>query len=148
MGPEIKYSSFKELCQSRGLKATSQRFIIYKMLAASCHHPTADQLLRQVASSLPGLGRDTVYRALNLLVDYGLAFKLSLPGGAARFDGDPRPHHHFYCSVCGAVADFQWPAFAALAWPAEVAALGRPRLATAVIVGQCRTCSLPLADSA
>lgn len=135
-----KYVHFKELCQDGGLKATNQRFIIYKTLADSLEHPTADQLFDIVAPNLPGLSRDTVYRTLNILAEKGLAIKLVMPGGATHFDGDLSPHHHFLCEGCGGIFDLPWPEFDALPWPEAVLALGRPRRAQTLIVGTGSCC--------
>ncbi len=91
----IKYGRFKELCQERGLKATSQRFIILNTLISKASHPTADQLFDDVTAKLPSVSRDTVYRTLNIFAASGLVKRLMMPGGATHFDGDMEKHHHF-----------------------------------------------------
>jgi Fur family peroxide stress response transcriptional regulator len=136
----LKYDHFKELCQGCGLKATSQRFTIYKNLAASYSHPTADQLFDIVSTKLPGIGRDTVYRTLNILADCGIVKRLPMPGGATHFDGGKSPHHHFLCESCGKILDFEWPAFDSLAWPEPATIMGTPKTASVLISGQCLDC--------
>jgi Fur family peroxide stress response transcriptional regulator len=138
--PELKYDQFKGLCQASGLKATNQRYGILKILMETANHPTADSLFSMVRPHLPGLGRDTVYRTLNTLADYGLAKKLVMPGGAAHFDGNVSPHHHFLCEACGRIFDLAWPAFEALPWPAEAERLGLVNNASALLMGLCRGC--------
>jgi Fur family peroxide stress response transcriptional regulator len=130
-----KYAHFKELCQGGGVKVTHQRFVIYKRLVDCQEHPTADRLYEMVAPEVPGLSRDTVYRTLHLLAEKGLALKLVMPGGAARFDGDLSLHHHFLCESCGRVFDLPWPEFDALPWPESALKLGRPRRAQTLILG-------------
>lgn len=136
----IKYDHFKELCQARALKATSQRFVIYKNLVSSYAHPTADQLFESVSSKFPGIGRDTVYRTLNILADCGMVKRLAMPGGATRFDGDNNPHHHFLCEGCGKILDFEWPDFDSLGWPDPLFLMGTPHTASVLVSGQCRNC--------
>ncbi len=137
---DMKYEHFKAICQDSGLKATSQRFLIYKALADNRNHPTADRLYEMVAPNLPGLSRDTVYRTLNMLASCGLAQKLIMPGGATHFDGDNSAHHHFLCEKCGEIFDMDWGEFDALIWPESALKIGRPDRASVLVAGACRTC--------
>lgn len=136
----LEYDHFKSICQKGGLKATSQRFIIYKRLLEGANHPTADQLYDEVSPDLPGLSRDTVYRTLNMLADCGLAIKLVMPGGATHFDGDVSRHHHFLCEACGRIFDFEWPAIGELPWPDAAWRIGTPKQTSVLILGACRNC--------
>jgi len=140
---ELKYEHFKTICQDSGLKATTQRFILYKALLANGNHPTADQLYDSAAPDLPGLSRDTVYRTLNMLASCGLAQKLVMPGGATHFDGDTSAHHHFLCEKCGEIFDLSWLDFDALPWPETLRQIGRPKRALVLIAGVCRVCGPP-----
>ncbi len=135
-----RYEHFREMCQGGGIKVTCQRFIIFEALKSVSVHPTADQLYELVYEKLPSISRDTVYRTLNILAERGLARKLTTPGGAARFDGDLSPHHHFLCESCETVLDVAWPEFSCLSWPAEVYRLGQPRRASVLITGLCLDC--------
>jgi Fe2+/Zn2+ uptake regulation proteins len=89
---------------------------------------------------LPGLGRDTVFRTLNIFTEYGLASKLTMPGGATHYDGDTEVHHHFLCGRCGVIQDLLWPAFEALPWPEELFLMAKPRGASVLFNGLCRIC--------
>lgn len=137
----LEYNNFKAICQKSGLKATSQRFIIYKKLLEQASHPTADQLYDEVSPDLPGLSRDTVYRTLNMLAERGLAIKLVMPGGATHFDGDVSRHHHFLCESCGRIFDFDWPAIGELPWPDEAWEIGSPKQTSVLILGACHGCN-------
>lgn len=53
---------------------------------------------------MPGVSLPTVYAALELLAGLGLAARVEA-GRAVRFDPRTQPHHHFVCTVCGAVTD-------------------------------------------
>ena len=68
------------------LKYSRQRESIKNYLASTTEHPTA-------------------YRNLNLLTDLGEAVKITTPDGGDRFDGDVRPHNHFFCTCCKRVLD-------------------------------------------
>lgn len=134
------YYHFKHICQARGFKATSQRYVIFQTLLSRYDHPTADHLFELVAPSLPGLSRDTVYRTVNLLAEHGLAKKLAIAGEATRFDANLSPHHHFICEICGLLYDIPWPEFDALPWPKAAFSLGNPRQVTVYISGQGPCC--------
>ena len=137
---ELKYEHFKQVCQEVGLKITNQRYIVLKILVESTEHPTADRLFSLAAAYLPGLGRDTVYRTLNTLLERGLLRKLVMPGGATHFDGNILPHHHFLCEACGEICDLSWPAFEALPLPEEASRFGRVNNVSVLMRGLCRPC--------
>ena len=55
--------------------------------------------------SCPGTSTPTVYAALDLLVDLGLARRIDAGAGAALYDARPEPHQHTVCRRCGRVDD-------------------------------------------
>lgn len=59
------------------------------------------------------IGRASVYRVLELLVELGLVERLNVGGGQARFETiDPsgEHHHHLVCERCGRLVAFDDPA--------------------------------------
>lgn len=83
-----------ELFRSRGLRCTRQREQVYSALASSKSHPTAEELLASLDSTTPSVSLATVYNTLDTLVEVGLARRVSVQGGPARFDADLAPHVH------------------------------------------------------
>jgi Fe2+ or Zn2+ uptake regulation protein len=83
---------------------TRQRELILEFLRASEEHPTAAQTHRALRRRLPSLSLGTVYRNLEVLVSEGVVDEVPAAGGA-RYDGNPKPHHHFICERCGAIDD-------------------------------------------
>lgn len=56
--------------------------------------------------------RGTIYRTLDLLVDYGLVERVVVDGGQARFEPvEPNGHHHHHlvCGQCGKLVAFDDP---------------------------------------
>lgn len=98
---------------SRGtacLRLTPQRRAVLLALRDSADHPTAADLYARVRQRLPGIGAATVYRALHLLVEAGLAVELSIGDkAAARYDGNLERHDHLVCVGCGRVVDVALP---------------------------------------
>lgn len=78
-----------------GLRRTRQREVIYRELARTCSHPTAEELLRLAHVHTPELSLATVYNTLEALVRGGLCRKIAPAGGGAwRYDADLHPHAH------------------------------------------------------
>lgn len=84
---------------------SQQRDALLAMLARRKDHPTARELHAEVCRRLPHVSLATVYRNLELFVQQGLAVKLQVPGGEARFDGKRGHHGHVRCVKCGRIAD-------------------------------------------
>ncbi len=121
--------------RARGMRVTPQRLAVHGALQALGRHSTAEEVLARVHGTVPGVSLPTVYAALELLSDLGLANRVQA-GRAVRFDPRTRPHHHLVCTVCGAVEDLDadvelGPAVAAArdlgaeAYGAEITVRGR-----------------------
>ena len=93
------------------LKYSRQRESIKNYLASTTEHPTADTVYMHVKEEFPNISLGTVYRNLNLLTDLGEAVKITTPDGGDRFDGDVRPHNHFFCTCCKRVLDINMESF-------------------------------------
>ena len=64
----------------------------------------------EIDRRLPGVGRATVYRALEQLEGLGLIQRVDLGGDAAgyeRVDAGGHHHHHIVCEQCGRVVAFE-----------------------------------------
>jgi Fur family peroxide stress response transcriptional regulator len=105
------------ICRSRGVPCTVQRRTILQAVVESNNHPTADEVLEAVKGRLLGLSRTTVYRVLDALADWGVIRRLQHAGGAARFDGKTRRHHHLVCNKCHKVIDLDDPGLDRLRLP-------------------------------
>ena len=101
---EQRLTFFEEECRNRGLRVTEQRREIFKTVAASHSHPSAEDVFAQVREKLANVSLDTVYRTLASLAEMELIIRVGTPY-KERFDGDLRPHAHFICSKCGEVYD-------------------------------------------
>ncbi|MDA0312193.1 MAG: transcriptional repressor [Gemmatimonadetes bacterium] len=88
-----------------GQRFTEQRAAVYRYLAGTDVHPTADEVFLCVRQRMSGISLATVYKSLETLVGCGLAVKLTYSDGSARYDGRTDPHHHARCLVCDRVSD-------------------------------------------
>ena len=69
MSPDAR---FEAACARAGLAATEQRRLIYKALAESHDHPTAEAVFLEIRPKAPRLSLATVYRNLRLFAAAGL----------------------------------------------------------------------------
>lgn len=95
----------REALEASGQRFTEQRAAIFRYLAHTDVHPTADEVFLAVRQDLPALSLATVYKSLETLVGCGLAVKLSYADNSARYDGRTDPHHHARCVSCERVLD-------------------------------------------
>ncbi len=95
----------RKALEASGHRFTEQRAAVYRYLAATDVHPTADDVYLAVRRELTGISLATVYKSLETLVGCGLAVKLTYGDGSARYDGRTDPHHHARCLACGRVVD-------------------------------------------
>ena len=91
--------------QENGHRYTDQRAAVFRLVAHSRVHPTAEDVFLGVRTEVPGISLATVYKSLETLVSCGLAKKLNPADGSARFCGRTEPHHHARCLACGSVSD-------------------------------------------
>ncbi len=89
------------------LKRSKQRDAILNFLATRYDHPTAETVYLNIKEDFPNISLGTVYRNLNLLSEIGEIQKIASGVGPDRFDGNPKPHYHFFCKECGAVLDLK-----------------------------------------
>ncbi len=112
--------AFKAMCRQAGLKITPQRMAVYKTLAESTDHPSAEMVFRKVRKIFPNISLDTVNRTLLMLNELGAAFVVEGLGGPKRFDGNLKNHHHFKCVECKRIIDFYHEPFDDIRVPAGI----------------------------
>jgi len=117
-GHKQKKSALLEtISRERNLPVTVQRRVVLDALLDRHDHPTVDQLYEDVKERMPGVSRTTIYRALETLVDLGLARRTNHFEASARFDGNTDHHHHLVCRSCNRVTDIDHPSLNRFAPP-------------------------------
>ena len=138
---ERRMRSFADTCREKGLKATHQRMEVFRELVSSEAHPDAEAVYQKVRLRVPAISRDTVYRTLSMLEDHGLIRKAEALSGSTRFDANTDRHHHFICTVCGAIKDFSSQALNDLPIPKSVKSFGVIESAQVQVRGVCADCA-------
>lgn len=132
---------FKAAARAAGIKLTHQRLEIFRAVAASLEHPSAEVVHRAVLAKTPTVSLDTVYRTLWLLTGLGLLTTLGPRQDSVRFDANLEAHHHYVCTRCGLVQDFQSDDFDALNIPDTVNQFGQVVSARVEVRGICAHCA-------
>lgn len=134
---------FVARCRVAALAVTPQRLAIFRELAATDRHPSAEELHTAVRRQMPTLSLATVYKTLDTLAVIGAVRPVSRLGARGRWDANLEPHHHLVCTACGDVSDVTEPALDAAAAPARRVAArhGFAAAGHAVeIFGRCAAC--------
>ena len=99
--------SVKGLLSQHGIKQTSQRIEIGKMLLTSPQHLSADQVLSSVNQDNEVVSKATVYNTLNLFVEKGLVKQVIINSGKVFYDSNPTPHFHLYNEDSNELMDYE-----------------------------------------
>lgn len=87
-------------------RITPQRLAIFKILANSVGHPSAEDIHRALVEHYPTMSLATVYKTLALLKQEGEVLELQFSDLGNRYDGNkPYPHPHVICTGCGDIVD-------------------------------------------
>lgn len=138
---ERRVEHFKEAAKKAGVKLTHQRLEIFREVAASVDHPSAEAVLTALKPRMPTVSLDTVYRTLWLLNDLGLVSTLGPKKESVRFDANLTHHHHYVCLRCGLARDFESVELNALRIPESVAQFGSIDATHVEVRGVCSRCA-------
>ena len=98
-------AELRRALEQAGWRCTRQRAAVFAFLQAADCHPTAEQVFASVRRIVPHISLATVYKALEALVDAGLAARIAHESGAARYDARSDSHYHLRCLHTGEVRD-------------------------------------------
>ncbi len=100
---------FINVCRDKGLKVTQQRLVIYRAIAGSTDHPSADMVYREVRRQHPTISLATVYKTLETFQRVGLVCEAGPFHDNARYEANLAPHHHLICIKCKRIMDLYEP---------------------------------------
>lgn len=100
------HCDYTAILESCGIEATKHRLRVLEVIGEN-NCPLSAQEIYETVRRSHAINRVTVYRILDLLVDSGVADKLSGGGRSAFFGLAPnenhQPHPHFFCRSCGSM---------------------------------------------
>ena len=136
-----RLKALEEVCRRVGANVTHQRREVLRVIVETDSHPDVRTVFRRVRERMPTISFDTVYRTLSFLEEHRLISRVRLTGERARFDGNHRLHHHFICTTCGRIADFESETLDMMELPREATKLGTPAARQLQVFGVCRRCA-------
>lgn len=90
-----------------GLKVTTPRLKILKILEADNRHKSAEDIYKALIELGDDIGLATVYRVLTQFEAVGIVIRHHFEGGHSVFELDDGLHHdHLVCIKCGHVEEF------------------------------------------
>lgn len=99
-----------EFIRRKGLRRTTQRDTIVRVVFSKDEHFTAEELFERVRKTDADTSRATVYRTLGLLVEANLLREIDLGDNQTTYDPnfvDKPSHNHLVCIDCGRVVEFE-----------------------------------------
>jgi Fur family ferric uptake transcriptional regulator len=96
-------AAFREFLESRSLKMTAQRSLVFNAFRKKKGHSSVEELYDTIKRKDPSIGQATVYRTMKLLSEAGLAREVDFGDGIVRYEHTyGRDHHdHLICERCG-----------------------------------------------
>ncbi len=101
------HQQLAEHLASHGLKQTRQREAILDAFAAAKGHVSSEELYEVVRAQHPEVGAATVYRALKLFCEAGVARAHHFKDGVTLYEREGHHHDHLICTSCGAIVEFE-----------------------------------------
>jgi Fe2+ or Zn2+ uptake regulation protein len=134
-------AELSELLRERGLRATSQRVVMHRLLRERDRHVTAEELLSEASEQLPGVSLPTVYATLELFERLGIVRRVNGGGGTLLWDTRAEAHGHMICRRCGRIEDMEIPVDLERARRLAARAGFEPDRAEVVVSGLCADCA-------
>jgi Fe2+ or Zn2+ uptake regulation protein len=128
---------------AQGGRMTPQRELILDTLECCGDHPTAEEVFSAVKHRDPNLNLSTVYRTLRWLEAEELVSTRLFNEGRRqeRFDAVlPSEHHHFMCTICKEVTEFDNDLFETIKYQFEDRTGACVERGSIVLYGLCAKC--------
>src|SRR5438067_11283422 len=92
----------------QGGKRSTKRDRIVEVFLRQEGHVSADDLVERIRREASGIGRATVYRTLQWMVEAGVARKVDFGEGRSRYEASYRHPRHFHliCTTCHSSSEF------------------------------------------
>lgn len=90
-----------------GHRLTPQRLAIFRALADSEEHPSAQMIYEELQETFPMISLATVYSTLELLKEMGEVVEVGFSDEGRRYEPNPHPHVNLVCVACGKIQDFE-----------------------------------------
>jgi|UniRef100_A0A7C6EBQ9 Fur family ferric uptake transcriptional regulator len=133
---------FEDFRIKNRLKRSEPRNRVIEKFLSTEKHISALELYNEMRRQGIVIGFSTVYRTLSLLAKSGVARKVDLGKGEARFEHQfgHRHHDHLFCLSCGKMIEFTSPKIERLQRQIAQKNNFKPQAHNLVIYGLCQRC--------
>ena len=102
-------NAYRAALAERGLSTTRPRILLAELVFSKHGHFTAEDLVAMARDAGIRVGRVTVYRTLNLMVEAGLVEERPFERGRMHYEHTiGHAHHdHMVCVDCGGIIEFE-----------------------------------------
>ena len=114
---DVRLEQLREYIGESGLRFSRQRELVAEEFFASSEHVRVDELWRRAHERDDKISQATVYRAMKVLCEAGLALPLHFLEGAPVYEPTAGPglhHDHMICTHCREIVEFVDPMIEAL----------------------------------
>ena len=109
MKQEDIQQQFIKALQTEGIKLTPQRQAIFSNIINSGGHRECDDIQKSLIEDGMNISRATIYRTLDILVNYNLIRKLVIGDSKAKYEKKigSKHHDHMICIETGDIIEFE-----------------------------------------
>ncbi len=142
MAMQAEWSAVNQYLRQRRGKRSRKRELILEHFLRTESHLSAEDLYRLVSRHHPEVSRSTVYRALKVFCQSGVARRVDLRDGRERYEHEyQHPHHdHMVCTACGRTFEFVCQEIEALQRGVAESIDFSPASHSLQIFGECAEC--------
>jgi Fur family ferric uptake transcriptional regulator len=102
----VLLAELEDRLRAVGLRVTAPRVAVLRVLSEADDHPRVDQVIERVRLAGLSISTQATYDACEVLREKGLARRIALAGGPARYEARAvEDHHHLVCRGCGLTVD-------------------------------------------
>ncbi len=128
--------------RNKGLKVTEERLKILEEVFSRHDHFDVETIVNKMNEERTGVSRATVYRTIELLLEFGFINKLVLGNGSVRYEHiiGHSNHEHLICEVCGTILEVRIPELEKIQEEIALQNYFVPSRRTFNVYGVCRKC--------
>ena len=134
---------FNEYLDARGMRRTTERYVILKRIMDINGHFTIEELQQMIDSDGFRVSRSTVYNTVELLIEAKFLRRHVFEGMQAQYERITLPHTHLICTTCGKVKEVRDANFAAFMNARRFNAFNADHYSL-YVYGTCSTCARKL----
>ncbi|MBW4827865.1 MAG: transcriptional repressor [Clostridiaceae bacterium] len=102
----FKTDSAKKYLKEHDIKPSTIRIKVLQYLKDNKHHPTVDDIYKELIEDIPTLSKTSIYNTLELFLGKNIVNLVSIDDKESRYDIDTSAHGHFKCKSCNKIYDF------------------------------------------